>query len=732
MKKSGKKECFWAKKAVGIFLMMYMTLALFWSNPMTAEAATADDAISWVQAQVGKAIDYDKVYGAQCVDLIKAYYNYLGVSPVSGNGADYAWNSLPSGWQRIHGAVPQKGDILVYSGNSSNPAGHVAIFESTRVTYHQNFDNQQYVQKITNISYNGFANPYWGVIRPNFTSSAVVSGTQTISDGEYHIVSALDPNKGLDVENASKENDANIRLYENRNDAKQVFRVTYLGDGYYKIVNTNSNKSMDVDLSGQTDGTNVKQFTDYGSDAQKWIIKESGDGKYFYIISKCNGLYLDVADGNSANGTNVQMWTGNQSKAQKWRFIAWGGTTGQTVPDGSYHIVTALDSTKGLDVDNASKEDKANIQIFSNTADPTQTFSVKYLENGYYKITSDNSGKSLDLNNDSTVAGTNVQQYVYNASDQQNWILKYAGDSYFYIISKGSGLYLDVALGNTADKTNVQGYIGNQTAAQKWKFVPVKTPQLSVDTEGRSVKFTFTPVDWADGYNLRIFDQDNKDFTKWNITDTTVEVDLPTGSYTAYVDGGNDYFYQKGNTVEFEWEEPPQNPFADISESDYYYDAVLWAYENGVTSGLTETEFKPGESCTRAQMVAFLWRASGEPEAKTEDNPFTDIRSDAYYYEAVLWAYENGIASGTSSTTFDPDGIVDRGQVVTFIWRSAGQPDVKGENPFADIGDDTYYYKAVLWAYENGITSGITEDLFKPADPCSRGQVVTFLYRDMA
>ncbi|HIZ43636.1 MAG TPA: S-layer homology domain-containing protein [Firmicutes bacterium] len=158
-------------KHISIIMVVCCILTMMPFNAFTAKAASADEAIAWVQSQVGRSIDYDKVYGAQCVDLIKAYYNYLGAAPVNGNGCDYATNALPSGWMRIQGAVPQKGDILVYSGNSSNPYGHVAIFESEWSTYHQNFDGHPYVEKITTISYRGFTNPYWGVVRPNFTGS---------------------------------------------------------------------------------------------------------------------------------------------------------------------------------------------------------------------------------------------------------------------------------------------------------------------------------------------------------------------------------------------------------------------------------------------------------------------------------------------------------------------------------------------------------------------------------
>lgn len=142
-------------------------------TPLQAKAGTAghsaDDAINWVKSKVGTGLDYDGVYGNQCVDLICYYYQYLGQRSPGGNGCDYAWNALPSGWQRIQGAQPQKGDILVYSGNSSNPYGHVAIYAADRETYHQNFNSHPYVEKVT-YKYNGLSNSYWGVIRPDFST----------------------------------------------------------------------------------------------------------------------------------------------------------------------------------------------------------------------------------------------------------------------------------------------------------------------------------------------------------------------------------------------------------------------------------------------------------------------------------------------------------------------------------------------------------------------------------
>ena len=177
---------------------------------------------------------------------------------------------------------------------------------------------------------------------------------------------------------------------------------------------------------------------------------------------------------------------------------------------------------------------------------------------------------------------------------------------------------------------------------------------------------------------------------------------------------------------------PAENPFADLANGSYYYDAVLWAVENGVTAGTSANAFSPDNGCTRAQVVTFLWRAAGQPEPSSNYNPFTDVDADAYYYKAVLWAVEHNVTSGTSATTFSPDGTCTRAQIVTFLWRYEGQPEPKtASNPFSDVAGDAYFAKAVLWAAENGVTSGTSATTFSPEATCTRAQVVTFLYRDV-
>lgn len=171
------------------------------------------------------------------------------------------------------------------------------------------------------------------------------------------------------------------------------------------------------------------------------------------------------------------------------------------------------------------------------------------------------------------------------------------------------------------------------------------------------------------------------------------------------------------------------NPFKDVKKSAFYYDAVLWAVEQNITSGVSKTEFGPNAACTRGQTVTFLWRAAGCPNPTTQTNPFKDVKKSDFYYKAVLWAVENNVTAGTSKNTFGPNDACTRGQIVTFMWRSQGAQKVNASNPFKDVQKKDFYYNAVLWAVKNNITAGVSKDAFAPGDTCTRGQIVTFLYR---
>ena len=174
---------------------------------------------------------------------------------------------------------------------------------------------------------------------------------------------------------------------------------------------------------------------------------------------------------------------------------------------------------------------------------------------------------------------------------------------------------------------------------------------------------------------------------------------------------------------------PQTGVFVDVATGSYYEDAVDWAVENGITKGTDDTHFSPDGICTRAQAVTFLWRTAGSPASKTSTMPFTDVPVGSYYYDAVLWAVENGITKGTSDTTFSPNMTCSRAQIVTFLWRSEKSPAAGTANPFADVKSTAYYADAVLWAVKENITKGTTSTTFSPNADCTRAQIVTFLWR---
>ena len=239
---------------------------------------------------------------------------------------------------------------------------------------------------------------------------------------------------------------------------------------------------------------------------------------------------------------------------------------------------------------------------------------------------------------------------------------------------------------------------------------------VTVDPErarsGSRVTVTVTP---DSGYKLGELVVTDRDGKKLELTDKG------NGQYT---------FTMPSGKVEVAAEfvkEVEVSPFADVATDAYYYDAVKWAVEKGVTNGVSETLFGPDQACTRAQIVTFLWRAAGSPEPKS-GSTFADVAADAYYAKAVAWAVENGITKGTSETTFHPDETCTRAQGVTFLYRALGKL-AAAQAGFTDVAADSYYADAVNWAAENGVTNGISETLFGPDGSCTRAQIVTFLYR---
>lgn len=209
------------------------------------------------------------------------------------------------------------------------------------------------------------------------------------------------------------------------------------------------------------------------------------------------------------------------------------------------------------------------------------------------------------------------------------------------------------------------------------------------------------------------------------IKDGAVTTEAAVSGTTYTVKVSSDNYLPLSATIEYK----ELKEFEDVPENSFFYDAVYWAVEKAITNGMDETHFGPDGECTRGQMVTFLYRAMNKPEVKDTTNPFTDVKEDQYYTDAVLWAVEQGITKGMTANTFEPDSKVTRGQAVTFLNRVKNEKAEKPENPFEDVASGAYYYEAVLWAVEKNITKGMDEKTFGPNLICKRSQIVTFLYR---
>ena len=295
-----------------------------------------------------------------------------------------------------------------------------------------------------------------------------------------------------------------------------------------------------------------------------------------------------------------------------------------------------------------------------------------------------------------------------------------------------SGLPLTVGTYTVAVTFNSDASFGYKTATFTiTKATPTGTPGYTkLETSGKTLadaKLTVGTIRPAGtiAWDLPLTTvlEDGKAYA-WTFTpNDTHNYTILTGTLVPYVDDGMDYIpgVIGGNTGSFN--------FHDVSRLDYFYDAVKWAAENGIASGTGRYTFSPNAVCTRAQTVTFLWRAAGSPLPRYRVCPFTDVQPNDYYYNAVLWAVEQGITTGLNATTFGPDVTVTRGQVATFLYRAASAAKPNTFSPFTDVKTTAYNYNAILWAYDNRITTGTSDTTFSPDAYCTRAQIVTFLYR---
>lgn len=271
------------------------------------------------------------------------------------------------------------------------------------------------------------------------------------------------------------------------------------------------------------------------------------------------------------------------------------------------------------------------------------------------------------------------------------------------------------------DETTSSGGNSSVSTATYPITAPSKTDNGSVSIspksakKGATVTITVTPDKGYTLETLTVLDKDGKEIKLTKKNDTQYTFAMPASKVEIKAT------FMDGNAM--------LNYFVDVKANDYFYDAVLWAAQKGITSGTDAVHFTPDGVCSRAQAVTFLWRAAGSPAPRSVSMPFTDVSKGSYYETAVLWAVENGITKGTSDTTFSPDATCSRAQIVTFLWRSQKSPAVGSLNPFTDVSANAYYTDAVLWAVEENITKGTTATTFSPDTDCTRAQIVTLLYR---
>lgn len=496
---------------------------------------TADQAITWVASQVGNYQKCSGGIGGECVDLIGCYQEYLGVPvtymTITGGAQDYANPSvsLPDGWVYLSGVQPQKGDILVYGPDYNyNYTGHVGIYESDYVTYHQNFNYHKYVERLT-IAYNNFVTPYWGVVRPNFKlpkppiNDLTYGSKRTIPDGDYQIISAADDRAAIDVPgndyNFKNKNDyVNARIWHNRGNVYDVFTIKYnASNGFYRIIHKGSNWVLDVEGNGGYQGDNVGFWKDEGNTCQDWRITEFGEGarRWYRIQSRRNGFYLDLQDGiTNDDKSNIRLWEENKSDAQNWSFVPWTPTYGKTIEAGNYHIVSAKNANWCLGVnDTGNSGYPKNVILKTDPRSSDNTFQISYdSTDKYYKIAHSHSGnyadyKYLDIE---TGGDTTKNVGLYKSVTSQNnydgvqkWAIILSSDGKNYnIVSLKDGHFLDIADGGNINdslvsngKGNIQVHTSNDGNWQKWRFiravdsVSLSRSQASIE-QGKQITLT--------------------------------------------------------------------------------------------------------------------------------------------------------------------------------------------------------------------------------------------------
>ena len=614
------------KRVLSLALAVLMALSLL---PTAASASTggktADDAINWVRSKAGQPLDYDGAYGAQCVDLICFYYKCLGQASPGGYAKEYRTNALPSGWQRLQGVQPQRGDILVYNPSAKNEAGHVAIYESDYSTWHQNYADRQYVVNVTNVRYNNFDNTYWGVIRPDFSSVTPAPTFDNIGADVYRLLIRSDGWKHIGT-NYYDSNSWNVTISRtnNANDPAQIWRFIRQADGSYYVQNMFNEEYLTYEgnCASQAKVTTAP-FAGQRATRFQWYIK-SYNGIFKLIakdsVTAGNWLVLDCKDGSSAAGTQMQLYgnwahTSDNSKAQLFSLY----TINYVKPARPAAVQITIPSV-------VSAKTRFTVQW---TASPLQGV----MDERWYLMRIRSEDDSLVANFESTARSDTCA------------------------ISKPGRYYVTVLAKNTKFKdysTETSKVYFTVTAEHIHQYTSTVTPPTC--TEQGYTTYTCT---CGDSYR--------SDYT--NPLDHSWDAGVVTTPATETAPGVKRYTCTRCSATRTETIAQltcPSAGFTDVpGANNWAHAGIDYCVSNGLMYGVGGSRFAPQTATTRAQIVQILYSLSGSPSVSGAA-PFTDLTQD-WYKNAVRWAYQTGVVSGMSATTFAPNVPVTREQIAVIL-----------------------------------------------------------------
>ena len=678
------------KRVLSLVLAVILIVGLL---PTAAFASTngktADDAINWVRSLNGQPVG-----SGECVALIYAYYSYLGQTSPGGNGVDYWYNDLPAGWTRIPNAQPKKGDILVYGSSSDNKYGHVAIYESDYSTWHQNYAYQRKVVNVTNVKYNGFTNPYLGVIRPDFSSAVYKPDFIDIGTNIYRYIiradkwmptgTCYDQNAKQDVKivNSGSSDPNMIWLFTRMgNDNSYVIQNAY--NDYYLCYEGNCASQAKITTSNKLTSS-CYWYVAYYNGLCKLVAKDS--------VASGNWLVIDCTGGYATPGTQLQLYAN------------WG-------PDNSngnaqlFNIYTVENYQKPaappkVEITAPSVVTVGEEFTISWTESPLQG---KYDQREYMvHIRKDGSGYKTIYTTDTSVTVSinwpgdcTVAVWAYNTKYQN-----YSSNSSAYFrcnrATAHEHSYKDVV---TAPTCTAKGYT-THTCACGDSYVDTYVDALGHAWDNGKV--TKEPTETKTGV---------KTFTCTRCGETKTEVIPATGVVDV------------------------TEMFTDVSHS-WADDGIQYCVTHQLMSGIGNDLFGPKLTTTRAQIVQILYNLQGSPKM-SGTTPFTDLTND-WYQDAVLWAYQTGVVAGTSSTTFEPDLPVTREQIAVILMEYMTRV-LKLERTwtpadlsiFPDAGSVSDWAKdAMADAVALGLISGASnggQTYLEPQGSATREQVATIL-----